>query len=296
MAGVAAEKRQSRRERGHSENKKPARRCRRAQNDQSHFAIYSIRVRMSRGIFAGRVGALGASHRSDRWTRCVDPPGGRHGRSLGAGRGQIDATGTLSGDVLRAMRDHLLPGLAVGANPDAYREAIRGERCLHRGSAGNQQALDQAGLAVSGVALLQKRRDPLGDLVWSAHASQAFEVPCGLRSALLAQPAHGAYQRQARAIFSTRRPPVRSERQRRRSAISRVADGSGAEGSDQRGAERCTALSLRREPGLAVHIGAVSRFASGVHAVRPGHKVLGRVLRNPNRTMPPSDGASLELT
>ena len=57
MAGVAAEKRQSRRERGRAENKKPARRCRRAQNDQSHFAKYSIRVRMSRGNFAaGRGG------------------------------------------------------------------------------------------------------------------------------------------------------------------------------------------------------------------------------------------------
>ena len=56
--------------------------------------------------------------------------------------------------------------------------------------------------------------------------------------------------------------------------ISRVADGSGAEGSGQRGAERCTALSPRRGPGLGADIGAVSRFASRARAARPEHKVL----------------------
>jgi hypothetical protein len=52
---------------------------------------------------------------------------------------------------------------------DADVEALRLERRPHRGTAGDQQPLDQTVLAIGGVVLVQECRDPMRDIANSTH-------------------------------------------------------------------------------------------------------------------------------
>ena len=82
-----------------------------------------------------------------------------------------------------ATPDHLLAGLAVGADADARREALGLDRGLHRDPTGDQQPLDQAALAIGGVALLEEGGDALHNMGNATH--HPIPMPSAARRSLL---------------------------------------------------------------------------------------------------------------
>jgi len=82
---------------------------------------------------------------------------------------QTKGSGSLAAVGAAAAADHLLARLAVGADADTCGEAIGLDRTLHRHPARDQQPLDQATLAISGVALLEKCGNTLHDMGYCAH-------------------------------------------------------------------------------------------------------------------------------